>query len=128
MAAPIKRPTKKKHARKKSPKLRPLEDRIIVEIDEAETESPGGIILPKSAQEDSNFGTVIAIGPGAPWKEAGLLMGGDEDVPENGPRFPMSVAVGQRVMVGRYSGTPLEFEGRNYTILREADILAIIDE
>ncbi len=91
-------------------KLRPLDDRIVVEPLEAEETTPGGIVLPDTAKEKPQRGTVLAVGPGR------LL--------DNGKRSEVSVAVGDEVIFGKYSGTDLEIEGREVKILRESDVLA----
>lgn len=91
-------------------KLRPLDDRIVVEPLEAEETTPGGIVLPDTAKEKPQRGKVLAIGPGR-------LM-------DNGKRTEMSVAVGDEVIFGKYSGTDIELEGKELKILRESDVLA----
>ncbi|GAB4132618.1 co-chaperone GroES [Thermopirellula anaerolimosa] len=91
-------------------KLRPLDDRIVVEPLEAEETTPGGIVLPDTAKEKPQRGTVLAVGPGR------LL--------DNGKRTEISVAVGDEVIFGKYSGTDIEIDGREVKILRESDVLA----
>jgi chaperonin GroES len=91
-------------------KLRPLDDRIVVEPVEAEERTAGGIVLPDSAKEKPQRGTVLAVGPGK------LL--------ENGKRGEVSVAVGDEVIYGKYSGSDIEIDGREVKILRETDVLA----
>jgi len=91
-------------------KLRPLDDRIVVEPVEAEETTPGGIVLPDTAKEKPQRGTVLAVGPGR------LL--------DNGKRTEVSVAVGDEVIFGKYSGTDIEIDGREVKILRESDVLA----
>lgn len=91
-------------------KLRPLDDRIVVEPSEAEETTPGGIVLPDTAKEKPQRGTVLAVGPGR------LL--------DNGKRSEISVAVGDEVIFGKYSGTDIEIDGREVKILRESDVLA----
>lgn len=90
--------------------LKPLDDRVVVEPMEAEERTPGGIVLPDTAKEKPQRGTVLAVGPGK------LL--------ENGQRSTMSVAVGDEVIFGKYAGTDIEIDGREIKILRESDILA----
>ncbi len=90
--------------------LKPLDDRVVVEPVEAEEKTAGGIVLPDTAKEKPQRGTVLAVGPGK------LL--------DNGQRSPMSVAVGDEVIYGKYSGTDIEIDGREIKILRESDILA----
>jgi len=91
-------------------KLRPLDDRIVVEPMEAEEKTAGGIVLPDTAKEKPQRGTVLAVGPGK------LL--------ETGQRCEMSVAVGDEVIYGKYSGSDIEVDGRELKILRESDVLA----
>jgi chaperonin GroES len=91
-------------------KLRPLDDRVVVEPMEAEEKTAGGIVLPDTAKEKPQRGTVLAIGPGK------LL--------DNGQRGALSVVVGDEVIYGKYSGSDVEVEGREVKILRESDILA----
>ncbi len=91
-------------------KLRPLDDRVVVEPVEAEEVTAGGIVLPDSAREKPQRGTVIAVGPGK------LL--------DSGQRGELSVAVGDEVIYGKYGGTEIEINGTEVKILRESDILA----
>jgi len=90
--------------------LRPLEDRVVVEPVEAEEVTAGGIVLPDSAKEKPQRGTVLAVGPGK------LL--------DSGERGTLSVAVGDEVIYGKYAGTDIEVDGREVKILRESDVLA----
>jgi chaperonin GroES len=90
--------------------LKPLDDRVVVEPVEAEEVTAGGIVLPDSAKEKPQRGTVLAIGPGK------LL--------DNGQRGKLSVVVGDEVIYGKYSGSEIEVDGRDIKILRESDILA----
>jgi len=91
-------------------RLRPLDDRVVVEPQQAEQKTAGGIVLPDSAQERPQRGTIISIGPGR------LL--------DNGNRGELSVGVGDIVIYGKYSGTDIEVAGKDVKILRESDILA----
>lgn len=91
-------------------KVRPLDDRVVVEPVEAETTTSGGIVLPDSAQEKPQRGKVLAVGPGR------LL--------DSGERGELSVAVGDEVIYGKYGGMDIEFNGAEVKILRESDILA----
>jgi chaperonin GroES len=91
-------------------KLKPLDDRIVVEPLEAEERTPGGIVLPDTAKEKPQRGKVLAVGPGK------LL--------DNGQRGEVSVAVGDEVIFGKYSGSEVEVDGRELKILRESDVLA----
>jgi chaperonin GroES len=92
--------------------LRPLDDRIVVEPMEAEETTAGGIVLPDTAREKPQRGTVVAVGSGK------LL--------ENGQRSELSVQVGDEVIYGKYSGSDIEIDGREIKILREGDVLAKI--
>lgn len=95
-------------------KIRPLDDRVVVEPVEAEETTAGGIVLPDSAKERPQRGKIVAVGPGR------LL--------DNGDRGELSVAVGDEVIYGRYGGADIEVNGEDVKILREADILAkVID-
>ena len=95
---------------KKDISLRPLDDRVVVEPVEAEAVTAGGIVLPDTAQQKPQRGTVLAVGPGR------LL--------DSGERGDLSVAVGDEVIYGKYAGSDLEIDGREVKILRESDILA----
>ena len=95
-------------------KIRPLDDRVVVEPFEAEERTRGGIVLPDTAREKPQQGKVIATGPGK------LLE-------KTGERGKMSLKVGDAVFYGKYSGTEIELEGEKYVILRESDVLAVQD-
>ena len=90
--------------------IRPLDDRVVVQPEAAEETTAGGIVLPDSAKEKPQRGTVVAIGPGK------LL--------DNGNRGTLSVAVGDVVIYGKYGGSEIEVDGNEVKILRESDILA----
>jgi chaperonin GroES len=92
-------------------KIKPLDDRIVVQPHEAEERTRGGIVLPDTAREKPQQGKVIAAGPGK------LL--------DSGERGTLSVRVGDHVFYGKYSGTEIEFDGEKYVILRESDVLAV---
>ncbi|MCL6623803.1 MAG: co-chaperone GroES [Fimbriimonadales bacterium] len=94
-------------------KLSPLHDRIIVKPEEKEKKTPSGILLPDTAQEKPQRGKVIAVGPGK------LL--------DNGKIAPMEVKPGDVVLYGKYSGTEVTVDGDEYVILRQDDVLAIIE-
>jgi len=91
-------------------KLRPLDDRVVVEAVEAEGMTSGGIVLPDAAQEKPQRGTVIATGPGR------LL--------DSGNRGELSILVGDEIIYGKYGGSDVEVDGEAYKILRETDVLA----
>ena len=95
-------------------KIRPLDDRVVVEPMEAEERTAGGIVLPDTAKERPQRGKVVAVGPGR------LL--------DSGERATMSVAVGDEVIYGKYGGTDIEVNGDEVKILRESDILAKVIE
>ncbi len=95
-------------------KIRPLDDRVVVEPMEAEERTAGGIVLPDTAKERPQRGKVVAVGPGR------LL--------DSGERAAMSVAVGDEVIYGKYGGTDIEVNGEDVKILRESDILAKVIE
>jgi len=91
-------------------KIRPLDDRVVVEPVEAEAMTAGGIVLPDSAQEKPQRGKVLAVGEGR------LL--------DSGQRGELSVSVGDEVIYGKYGGSDIEVNGEDVKILRESDILA----
>ena len=93
-------------------KIRPLEDRVVIEQIEAEEKTAGGIVLPDSAKEKPQRGRVLAVGPGK------LL--------DNGHRAEIGLKEGDEVLFGKYSGTDIKVEGHEVKILRESDILAKI--
>ena len=92
--------------------LKPLADRVVVEPAAAEEKSSGGIILPDTAQEKPQQGTVVATGPGK--------------VSDSGVLVEMSVKDGDKILYGKYSGTEVNVAGTDYIIMRESDILAIM--
>ena len=92
--------------------IKPLEDRIVVQANEAETTTASGLVIPDTAKEKPQEGTVLAVGPGR------VLDSGDRVVPD--------VKQGERVLFAKYSGTEFKFEQEEYLILRESDILAIV--
>ena len=94
-------------------KLKPLGGRVIVEPIEQEDMTAGGIILPETAKEKPQEGKILAAGPG------------ERD--EDGERIPMEVQVGDKVLYAKYSGTEVKMDGKKLLILRESDILAVID-
>ena len=94
-------------------KLKPLADRVILKMTEAEETTKSGIILAGSAKEKPEIALVIAAGPG-----------GEVD----GKKVPMTVKKGDKVITGKYSGTTVKMDGEEYTIVRMNDILAIVEE
>jgi chaperonin GroES len=95
-------------------KFRPLHDRVVVERITAEEKSKGGIIIPDTAQEKPSQGEVIAVGPGGR-DEAGKLI-------------PIDVKVGDRILFGKWSGTEVKIDGVEYLIMKESDIMGVIEE
>jgi chaperonin GroES len=93
-------------------KVRPLDDRVVVEPLEAEEKTAGGILLPDTAKQKPQRGRVLAVGPGK--------------LRDNGQRSTLSVVKGDEVIYGRYAGNDIDVEGREIKILRESDILAKI--
>ena len=91
-------------------KIRPLDDRVVVQPAEAEEVTAGGIVLPSAAKEKPQRGTVVAVGPGR------ML--------DSGERGGVSVTIGDEVIYGKYGGTDIEVDGDEVKILRESDILA----
>jgi len=95
-------------------KLRPLDDRIVIKQSEAEEKTSGGIILPDSAKEKPQIGKVVAVGPGA------LL--------DDGKRAKMSVKKNDKVLYAKYMGSDVEIDNDKYVIIKESDVLGIIEK
>ena len=95
-------------------KFRPLHDRIVVKRIDAEEKTKGGIIIPDTAKEKPQEGEVIAVGPGAR-DEAGKLI-------------PIDLRVGDRVLFGKWSGTEVKIDGEDLLIMKESDIMGVIEE
>ena len=95
-------------------KFRPLHDRVVVRRVEAEEKTAGGIIIPDTAKEKPQQGEVIAVGPGA------------RD--ETGKVQPLDVKVGDRVLFGKWSGTEVRIDGEDLLIMKEADIMGVLDQ
>ncbi len=93
-------------------KIRPLEDRVVIQQIEAEEKTSGGIVLPDTAKEKPQRGKVISVGPGK------ML--------DSGERAPIALTEGDEVLFGKYSGTDIKVDGEEIKILRETDILAKI--
>jgi chaperonin GroES len=96
-----------------SVKLKPLSDRLVVEPKEREEMTASGLILPETAKEKPQEGEVIAVGPGRR----------DDD----GKRVAMDVSVGDRVLYAKYGGTEIKIDGKKLLILKESDVLAIVE-
>ena len=94
-------------------KIRPLQDRVIVKRLEEEEKTKGGIIIPDSAKEKPQEGKVIAVGKGK--------------MTEDGKLIPLDVKAGDRILFGKYSGTEVKIEGEEHLIMREEDILGVIE-
>lgn len=94
-------------------KIRPLQDRVIVKRVEEEEKTKGGIIIPDTAKEKPQEGEIIAAGPGK--------------VTDEGKKIPLEVKVGDRVLFGKYAGTEIKIDGEEHLIMREDDILGIIE-
>jgi chaperonin GroES len=92
--------------------LKPLGDRVIIELVESEEKTASGIVLPDSAKEKPQEGRVVAVGTGR--------------VLDNGERVALEVSTGDRIIFSKYSGTEVKYEGNEYLVLRENDILAVI--
>ena len=92
--------------------LKPLGDRIVIELIEQEEKTKSGIVLPDSAQEKPQEGKVIAVGTGR--------------VTDSGERVALEVKAGDSVIFSKYSGTEVKYEGNEYLVLRESDVLAVI--
>ena len=95
-------------------KFRPLHDRVVVERIDAEAKSAGGIIIPDTAQEKPSQGEIIAVGPGGR-DEAGKLI-------------PIDLKKGDRVLFGKWSGTEVKLDGVDYLIMKESDIMGVLQE
>lgn len=93
--------------------LKPLQDRVVVKMVEAEETTKSGIILAGSAKEKPQIAEVVAVGPGARTEDGTLL--------------PIDVAIGQKVITSKYSGTEIKLDGTEYIIVKSSDILAIVE-
>ena len=94
-------------------KFRPLHDRVVVKRIDAESKTKGGIIIPDSAKEKPQEGEIVAVGPG----------GRDE----SGKLIPIDLKVGDRVLFGKWSGTEVKIEGETLLIMRESDLLGVLE-
>jgi chaperonin GroES len=93
--------------------LKPLADRVIVKQSEAEEKTASGIVLPDTAKEKPTRGKIVAVGPGK--------------LDDNGKRHELNVKVGDTVFYGKYSGTDVEIDGEKFVILRESDLLGVLE-
>ena len=94
-------------------KLRPLHDRVIVKREAEERKSPGGIVIPDTATEKPTYGKVLAVGNGK--------------ILENGTVRALDVKVGDKILFGKYSGTEVKMDGEDVVVMREEDVMAVID-
>jgi chaperonin GroES len=94
--------------------IRPLEDRILVQANEAETTTASGLVIPDTAKEKPQEGTVLAVGPGR--------------FDDNGKRVPLDVKVGDTVIYSKYGGTEVKYQGEEYLVLSARDVLAVIEK
>jgi chaperonin GroES len=94
--------------------IKPLEDRIVVQALEAETTTASGIVIPDTAKEKPQEGTVLAVGPGR--------------IDDNGNRVPLDVSVGDVVLYSKYGGTEVRYAGEDYLVLSARDVLAVIEK
>jgi len=94
-------------------KIRPLHDRVIVKREEQERKSAGGIVIPDTATEKPTFGKVIAVGKGK--------------ILENGDVRPVDLTVGDRILFGKYSGTEVKMDGEELVVMREEDVMAVVE-
>lgn len=92
--------------------MKPINDRVVVKPAAAEEKTAGGIIIPDTAKEKPQEGKVIAVGPGAK--------------SEDGKTIPMDVKVGDRVLFGKWSGTEVKVDGKEYSIMKESDIMGVV--
>ena len=95
-------------------KFRPLHDRVLIQSLDSEEKTSGGIIIPDTAKEKPQEGKVIAVGPGAK--------------SDDGKTTPMDVKVGDHVLFGKWSGTEVKIDGKEYSIMKEADIMGVINK
>ncbi len=93
--------------------IKPLADRVLIEPLDEKEEKVGNIYIPDTAKEKPNEGKIVSVGPGK--------------IADDGKKVPMEVKTGQKVLYGKYSGTEIKESGKEYLIVRESDILAIIE-
>ena len=95
-------------------KLRPLHDRVVIRRTEEERKSPGGIVIPDTATEKPSKGEVLSVGKGK--------------ILENGEVRPLDVKVGDNILFGKYSGTEVKVDGEELLVMREEDVMAVIEK
>jgi chaperonin GroES len=93
--------------------IKPLEDRIVVQANDAESTTASGLVIPDTAKEKPQEGTVLAVGPGRY---------------EDGNRVPLDVKVGDKVLYSKYGGTEVKYAGEEYLVLSARDVLAVIED
>ncbi|WP_062532744.1 co-chaperone GroES [Jeotgalibaca dankookensis] len=93
--------------------LKPLANRVIIEVNKEEEKTVGGIVLPSSAKEKSQTGVIVAVGEGL--------------VTDQGTKIEMTVTVGDQVLFEKYAGTEITYDGKDYLVVKESDIVAIVD-
>jgi chaperonin GroES len=93
-------------------KIRPLQDRVLIKRVDEQEQVRGGIIIPDTAKEKPQEAEVVAVGPGK--------------INDDGTRLPMDVKVGEKILVGKYSGSDIKIDGEDYVIVREDEILAVV--
>jgi chaperonin GroES len=93
--------------------IKPLADRVVVEAAAAETQTASGIYIPETAQEKPQKGTIVAVGPGKYADVSGALI-------------PMTTKIGDAILYGKYAGTEINIDGKEYLIMRESDIYAVL--
>ena len=94
--------------------IKPLEDRVVVQANEAETTTASGLVIPDTAKEKPQEGTVVAVGPGR--------------IDDNGNRVPLDVNVGDVVIYSKYGGTEVKYAGEEYLVLSARDLLAVVEK
>ncbi len=94
--------------------IKPLEDRVVVQANEAETTTASGLVIPDTAKEKPQEGTVVAVGPGR--------------IDDKGNRVPMDVSIGDTVIYSKYGGTEIRYAGEEYLVLSARDLLAVVEK
>jgi chaperonin GroES len=94
--------------------IKPLEDRVLVQANEAETTTASGLVIPDTAKEKPQEGTVLSVGPGR--------------IDDKGNRVPLDVKVGDKVIYSKYGGTEVKYAGEEYLLLSSRDILAVVEK
>ncbi len=97
----------------KKPKIRPLHDRIVVERLESEEKTPGGLYIPDTAKEKPQLGRILAVGKGR--------------IKDDGSVCPLEVKEGDRILFSKYAGTEIKLDGQEYLIMREDDVLGVVE-